>query len=56
MMNYKVLWHNNHYNVVENNTDLVLKRTKNKNVAIDFCDFLNRGGGFDGWTPEFILN
>lgn len=43
------------YEVVESNTDQIIKSNLTHGEAKAFCRHLNFGGGFDGWTPIFFL-
>jgi len=43
------------YEVLEMTTDQVIKTCANVHSAQVTKTHLNRGGGFDGWTPTFIL-
>lgn len=52
---YKVVWQDNVYNVLEEETNQVIKQFLRKVDALKVSMFLNNGGGFDGWTPSFIL-
>ena len=54
MMNYRVVEGSN-FTVVETATDLIIKTYKTLREAKSFMRHLNLGGGFDGFTPEFIL-
>jgi hypothetical protein len=45
----------NHYSIFETSTEQVLKTFDNFNEARKFMRHLNLGGGFDGWTPSFLL-
>ena len=51
-MTYRVV---NDINVVEKDTDLVIRACKNEQEARELCRSLNLGAGFDGWTPMFFL-
>jgi hypothetical protein len=33
----------------------LIKAFEFEEEAEEYCDFLNEGGAFDGWTPPFIL-
>lgn len=44
------------YNVIETQTEQVVKSFDSKDKAKKFLRHLNLGGGFDGWTPTFFLN
>ncbi len=55
-MNYMVRKGNlNPYEVVEVATDTVIQVHQNYTIARERAKFYNRGGGFDGWTPDFFL-
>lgn len=41
--------------VVERSTDQIIKVFEFDEDASDYCDFLNEGGAFDGFTPSFVL-
>jgi len=53
-MNYRVVEGIN-FTVVETATDHIIKTYKTLKEAKSFMRYLNLGGGFDGFTPEFIL-
>lgn len=42
--------------VIEEPTDQIIMVFEFEEDASDYCSFLNDGGGFDGFTPTFILN
>ena len=42
------------YDVVETATDQVIYSSNEKDARM-FMRHLNLGGGFDGWTPSFLL-
>jgi hypothetical protein len=44
------------YVVLEKQTEHVIDSFFFEEDAIEYCDFLNKGGAFDGNTPAFILN
>jgi len=50
-MNYKLV----QTSVVETKTEQVIKTFNDRNEAKKFMRHLNLGGGFDSWTPSFIL-
>lgn len=57
-MSHKIEEVNSAYNVVEVRTtgeERVLKTFSDKEEAKKFRRFLNLGGGFDNWTPDFFL-
>lgn len=41
--------------VIEENTDQIIKVFSFEDDASSYCSFLNDGGGFDGFTPQFVL-
>lgn len=41
--------------VTEKDTEQTIKVFFFQDEARRFMKFLNRGGGFDGWTPAFML-
>jgi hypothetical protein len=41
--------------VVEISTNFTIKRCDSKSKAIALSNFLNSGGAFDGFTPNFFL-
>jgi len=43
------------FNVIETTTKQVIKTFKTQKDAKEFMRHLNLGGGFDGWTPTFLL-
>lgn len=47
------------YDVFENRPEtkekIFIKRFENRADAKVFSKYLNLGGGFDGWTPDFFL-
>lgn len=53
-VNYKVVKENSSYNIVETQTDQVVKTFNNQEDAKKLMKQLNLGGGFDGWTPTFF--
>ena len=55
-MNYKIITEKGkNYIVVETQTDQTIKSFSDFNQARKLMKFLNLGGGFDGWTPSFLL-
>lgn len=42
--------------VVEKSTGYVVYLTKSRKDATLMTNWLNAGGGFDGWTPRFFLD
>ncbi len=45
-----------HYKIVEMQTGHVIKSDQPFNSAKNITRNLNRGAGFAGWTPQFILH
>ena len=43
------------FNVIETTTNQIIKTFMTEKDAKQFLRHLNFGGGFDGWTPSFIL-
>lgn len=41
--------------IIEVETDQKIVSFSKKKEAIGLCNFLNSGGGFDGFTPSFFL-
>lgn len=41
--------------VLETATETLIKKFSDMEEARQFRRFLNFGGGFDGWTPNFFL-
>lgn len=57
-MSHKIEEVGSEFNVVEVRTtgeEYSLKSFSNKEEARKFRRFLNLGGGFDNWTPNFFL-
>jgi hypothetical protein len=40
---------------METSSDQLIRAFEFEDEAEEYCDFLNGGGAFDGWTPPFIL-
>jgi hypothetical protein len=55
MKNYIILTINNTHFIKETPTEHVIKKFKNIKNAKTFCNKLNRGMGFDGYTPDFLF-
>lgn len=55
MINYKILEQNNEFKVYESQTEQFICAFPNKNKAKERVKHFNLGGGFDGWTPSFML-
>lgn len=41
--------------VMETSTEQLIDAFLFKDDALEYANFLGRGGAFDGWTPSFIL-
>lgn len=54
-MNYKLVNRKNKHGVLEIQTNQIIKLFDNRNDARDLLRHLNLGGGFDGWTPSFMI-
>lgn len=54
-MNYKIISSKGNHKVIEKPTDQVIKSFKTRSEAREYLKFLNFGGAWDGWTPNFIL-
>lgn len=56
MMNYKIKEVNKEeFEVLETQTNQTVKKFNTYQEAKKFLRHLNLGGGFDGWTPTFVL-
>lgn len=51
MGNYKV----KNTEILEISTNQIIKRFQSKKEAINMCNLLNSGSGFNGHTPRFLL-
>jgi hypothetical protein len=54
-MNYKIRNNSNRFEVFETTTNQLIGAFPTQKEAKDLLRHLNLGGGFDGWTPTFIL-
>ena len=54
-MNYKIFESNSKFEVIETTTGQRVKAFALMAEAKKFMRHLNLGGGFDGWTPTFLL-
>jgi diaminopimelate decarboxylase len=54
-MNYKIKSNNNLFEVVETATNQIVGKFADQKAAKELLRHLNLGGGFDGWSPTFIL-
>lgn len=41
--------------VMETQTEQLIQAFEFEDEAEEYCDFLNEGGAFDGFTPPFVL-
>ncbi len=41
--------------VMENQTEQLIKAFEFEDEAVDYAEFLESGGAFDGFTPSFVL-
>jgi hypothetical protein len=55
-MNYKVIEIGGAFVVEEKETNQIIETFDEYSEAKKYMKFLNLGGGFDGFTPSFILN
>lgn len=55
MINYKIIEENSEFKVYESQTEQFICTLPNKNKAREKIKHFNLGGGFDGWTPSFVL-
>jgi hypothetical protein len=55
MIKYKISKIKKQYHVIEKATDIVIRKYKYKKDAVRFGNFLNGGGGFNGFTPNFFM-
>lgn len=54
-VDYKVVKNDKTYCVQENATGYIIKCFDDQDSAKKMMKFLNLGGGFSGFTPEFIV-
>jgi hypothetical protein len=54
-MNYKINGKAKKFEVVEVATEQTIRIFPSKEKAKTLLRHLNLGGGFDGWTPSFVL-
>ena len=55
-MNYMIINNSdNLFNVIETATSQVIKTFMDQKEAKDYMRFLNLGGAFDGFTPNFLV-
>ena len=55
MINYKIIEENSEFQVYESQTNQLICSSPNRTLAKEKVKHFNLGGGFDGWTPSFIL-
>lgn len=55
-INYQTYFNDNQWTVYEIQSDLEIAHFDLNEDAIDYATFLNMGGAFDGYTPQFIFN
>lgn len=56
MINYKIVKDNKKFLIKELKTDKFVILANNEHEAKKWVQHLNMGGGFDGETPNFIIN
>jgi hypothetical protein len=54
-VNYKIKVTEKGVGVIETSTNQIIREFKGIDKARKFLRHLNLGGGFDGWTPSFLL-
>ena len=55
MVNYDIVINEDFsWSVLELQTDQIIDTFFFEDDAKDYAKFLDRGGGFDGWTPSFM--
>ena len=55
MANYFIKKQENKYHIMENATDQSVMTFDSYDAAKKQVKHLNSGGGFDGWTPAYLL-
>jgi hypothetical protein len=55
MVKYKVIQEGENFYIKEVQTDQLIMLLDSRKEAIQVASKLNLGGGFDGFTPRFIL-
>ena len=53
-MTYRVETEQGQYQIIEKDTDLVIRQVKEEKEARELCRSLNLGAGFNGFTPAFF--
>lgn len=55
---YKIVSENDDFIwiIIENETNQIIKKYFFEEDAINHCQILNSGGGFNGFTPKFIID
>lgn len=56
MINYSYTEEDSTWKVCEKATGYVVYLTTTKKAAILMTNWLNAGGGFNGWTPGFFVD
>jgi hypothetical protein len=54
-MNYYLERVGSRFTIIERDTKQVVFSHTDKKTTMELMQNLNSGSGFDGWTPEFIL-
>ena len=54
-MTYRVETEQGQYQIIEKDTDLVIRQVKEEKEARELCRSLNLGAGFNGFTPAFFI-
>lgn len=55
MMNYKIVSNSGNFDVIENMTEQTVRSFTDQKEARKLLRHLNLGGGFDGWSPSFMI-
>ena len=55
-MSYKVKQTENGYDIVEQQTNVVINLKYGEKKVRDLCRKMNLGSGFNGFTPDFFAN
>jgi len=55
-INYQTYFNDNQWTVYEIQSDQEIAHFDVNEEAIEYATFLNMGGAFDGYTPQFIFN
>lgn len=54
-MNYKIIKVDDQYSVLETTTDQIVFSHKDREESKKAMRHMNLGGGFDGFTPSFMI-